>query len=212
MPTIDTPSEAEMEGEIELEDYSLPFILPRIALVLLISSFVFGFPVILWRIWLSFTTLQTANWSGVLSVLLVIGVLTAFWRKRKNSTRDIVEEAETAARVNASVQRQTSFSGGLKYLLRWMGQCWEVFCGSKSKSAGGEPSVSFAGGMQYAVLWLRESWQAFGRLTSLEKEANIYFMLAAIPELLLLIFGSVHLHWSPLTAGILPITVLPGLV
>lgn len=210
---IDTPSEVENTNdcEVEAEDYSLRFVLPRIALALLLAIAVVGAPIILWRIGLGFGMLQAAGWGGVLMVLFSLAVFIFFWRRRRASTRDIFENAVPATEI---VERRTRFVGVFQYLLRWLGKCWESFCGSSSSTNdnANKQEISFKGLIQYVSLLMKENRAAFGRLAFLEKETYIYFMLAAIPELGLLVFGSTHLLWSPLVKSMLILTVPVGLV
>ncbi len=216
IPVLDTPSEVETANdcEVEVEDYSLRFVLPRIALVLLMASAVVGAPIILWRIGLGFGMLQAAGWGGVLMVLFSLAVFILFWRRRRASTRDIFGEVETVLPATETVERQTRFVGIFQYILRLLGKCWESFCGSSSSTNedAGQQEISFKGLIQYGSLLMKENRAVFRRLAFLEKETYIYFMLAAIPELGLLVFGSTHLLWSPFVKSLLILTVPAGLV
>lgn len=170
---LETPNEAETahDYEVEVESCSLRFVLPRMALVLLMTFAVMGAPIILWRIVLGFGMLQAAGLGGFLTVLFSLTVFTIVWIRRRQSSRDIQGPGEP-------VQRKTSLKGG------------------------------FSNG----IPWIREKWKAFSRLALLEKEACLYFMLAAIPELGLLLFGPTPLQWSPLVKSLLILTVPAGLV
>lgn len=95
-----------------------------------------------------------------------------------------------------------------------------TFWGLRKKSShrlleGGEPfhrTVSLKNGFSHAVPWLKEQWQVFKRLAPLEKETYIYFMLAAVPETLLLLFGSSPLLWESGVAHLITLTVPMGLI
>lgn len=213
VPVLDTPSRVEIADncEVEAEDYSLRFVLPRIALVLLLATAVVGAPIILWRIGLGFGMLQAAGLGGVLTVLFSLAVFIFFWRRRRALTRDIFENAVPATET---VERQTRFLGIFLYILRWLGKCWEAFCGSNPATRDGtdKQAINLRGLIQYGSLLMKENWAAFRQLAFLEKETYIYFMLAAIPELGLLVFGSTPLLWSPLVKNMLILTVPAGLV
>ena len=60
--------------------------------------------------------------------------------------------------------------------------------------------------------WLIENGKAFQRLAPLEKEAYIYFLLAGIPEMLLLMYSSTPLQWSSGVAHLITLTVPLGLI
>ena len=214
-PTIDTPSEVEcLDGDIEVGDYSLRFVLPRIALVLLMTIAVMGAPIILWRIGLGFGMLQAAGMGGVLTVLFSLTVFILHWRRRRNSPYNIFKGIEAVSFGTDTVRRQTSFAGVVYYSLRWLGKCWESFCGSQTstKVGAGRNEISFRGLIQYGFLMIKEHLAIFRRRAILEKEMYIYFMLVAVPELGLFIFGSTHLQWSSLVKSFFILTVPAGLV
>ena len=216
VPVLDTPNEVEAPSnyEIEVEDHSLRFVLSRIALVLLMATAVVGAPLILWRIGLGFGMLQAAGLGGVVTVLFSLAVFIIFWRRRRASSYDIFGEVKTMPYATGTVERETRFVGVFQYILRWLGKCWESFCGANSSTNddAGKQEISFKGLIQYVSLLMKENLAAFRRLAFLEKETYTYFMLAAIPELGLLIFGSTHLQWSPFVKSMLILTVPAGLV